>query len=98
MVGTRRCLSHNRSVARTSALRAIELLGEVDDQRQLHADLPEHIRPGPVRLIVLVPDAEEDDAGGVWARAVAREWSDDLEDSRQDLYTLEDGQPVDAPR
>src|ERR1039457_1472336 len=51
---------------------------------------------GPVRLIVLV--SEEDAAGTVWAHGLAREWADELSDSRQDLYTLVDGQPVDATR
>jgi hypothetical protein len=83
---------------RTSALRAIELLGDVDDRHRLRAEVPDGVRPGQVRLIVLVPDTEEDDAGDLWARTVAREWSEELEDSRQDLYTLEDGQPVDAAR
>lgn len=71
-------------------------MGDVDDQRQLHAEVPEGVRPGHVRLIVLLP--EEDETGHLWAQAVARDWSDELEDSRQDLYTLEDGQPVDAAR
>jgi hypothetical protein len=44
---------------------------------------------------VLLPD--EDDAGMNWAHGLAREWSDELGDSKQDLYTLDDGQPVNAP-
>jgi hypothetical protein len=42
--------------------------------------------------------SDEDEAGTVWARGVAREWAGELSDSRQDLYTLTDGQPVDAAR
>jgi hypothetical protein len=49
-----------------------------------------------VRLIVLL--SEEDEAGTVWADGVAREWADELRDSRQDLYTLADGQRIDAAR
>ena len=98
VVGSWRSLSHNRFMVRRSALRAIELVGEVDDRQRLHADVPESVRPGQVRLIVLLPDAEEDTAGDIWARAVAREWLEELQDSQQDLYTLEDGQPVDAAR
>jgi hypothetical protein len=98
MVGSGWRASQNRSVARTAALRAIELVGDVDDRRRLHADVPEGVRPGQVCLIVLLPDAEEDAAGDHWARAVARAWSEELEDSRQDLYTLEDGLPVDVSR
>ena len=45
-----------------------------------------------MRLIVLLPD--EDEAGGAWTHGIAKEWADELRDSRQDIYTLEDGQPV----
>jgi hypothetical protein len=76
-------------------MKAIELVGDIDDQHRLHADVPKELPAGQVRLIVLLPD--EDEAGGVWARGVAQEWSADLADQRQDLYTLEDGQPVNAP-
>ena len=41
---------------------------------------------------------DEDDAGIAWADGVAKEWADELGDLRQDIYTLEDGQPFDAPR
>jgi len=77
-------------------MRALELFGDVDEHHQLHARVPEELPAGPVRLIVLLP--EEDEAGAAWALGVAREWSAELDDPREDLYTLEDGQPVNAPR
>ena len=77
-------------------MKAIELMGDIDDQHRLRARVPEELPAGPVRLIVLLPD--EDDGGGTWANAFAKEWADELRDSRQDIYTLEDGQPVNAPR
>lgn len=77
-------------------MKAIELVGDIDDQHRLHAQVPKDLPVGQVRLIVLLP--EEDEAGGVWAGGVAKEWSGELEDRRQDIYTLEDGQPVNAPR
>ena len=40
----------------------------------------------------------EDEAGGMWAPGIAAEWSAELQDPREDIYTLEDGQPVNAPR
>lgn len=76
--------------------KAIELTGDIDDQHRLQARVPDELPVGPVRLIVLLPD--EDEGGGVWAQGIAREWIDDLNDSRQDIYTLEDGTPVNAPR
>ena len=77
-------------------MKAIELIGDIDEQHRLRASVPEELPAGPVRLIVLLSD--EDESCGVWARGVAREWADELSDSHQDLYTLTDGQPVDAAR
>jgi hypothetical protein len=77
-------------------MKAIELLGNVDDQHRLQAQVPEGVPAGPVRVLVYVP--EEDDAGAAWPHGLAAEWADDLSDPQQDIYTLEDGQPVNAPR
>jgi len=77
-------------------MKAIELIGDIDEQHRLRAQVPDELPAGPVRLIVLLPD--EDEGGIAWAQGIAREWADDLRDSRQDIYTLEDGQPLNAPR
>jgi len=77
-------------------MKAIELIGEIDEQHRLRAEVPAEVPAGPVRLIVLLPD--EDDAGIAWAQGVDREWLDELQDARQDVYTLDDGQAVNAPR
>lgn len=39
---------------------------------------------------------DEDEVGSQWADAIASWWFADLDDTRQDLYTLDDGQPVTA--
>lgn len=77
-------------------MKAIELIGDVDEQHRLRAHVPEELPVGPVRLIVFLP--EEDEAGVAWSRGLTREWADELRDPRQDLYSLADGQPVDAAR
>ena len=77
-------------------MKAIELVGDIDERHRLQAHVPADFPVGPVRLIVLLPD--EDEGGVAWGQGVAKEWATDLRDSRQDLYTLEDGQPVNAPR
>ena len=77
-------------------MRAIELIGAVDAQHRLKAEAPVDLEPGPVRLLVLVP--EQDETEGVWMRAIASEWSEELRNPRQDLYTLEDGDPIDVAR
>ena len=66
-------------------MKAIELVGDIDDQHRLHAQVPKELPAGQVRLIVLLP--EQDEAGGVWARGVSKEWSAEFEDHRQDIYT-----------
>ena len=76
-------------------MKAIELVGDIDDRHRLRAEVPKELPAGPVRLIVLFP--EEDDAGALWAAGVSHEWSAELKDRSQDIYTLEDGQPVNAP-
>lgn len=38
----------------------------------------------------------DDEAGNRWAEGVAREWVADLTDPRQDIYSDQDGQPVDS--
>jgi len=77
-------------------MKAIELLGEIDDQHRLRAQVPEGSPTGSVRLIVLMP--EEDEAGSAWAGGISAEWSAELSDHNQDVYTPDDGQPVNAPR
>lgn len=75
-------------------MKAVELVGQVDDQHRLQAQVPESLPPGPVRIIVLIP--EENEAGAAWMQGIAREWATELSDPREDIYTLEDGKPVDA--
>jgi hypothetical protein len=77
-------------------MKAIELTGDINEQHELQARVPPGLPAGRVRLIVLLPD--EDDAGAAWPQGVAHEWADDLADTRQDNYTIQDGQPVDAER
>lgn len=70
-------------------MKAIELMGDIDEQHRLRARVPEELPAGPVRLIVLLP--EEDEGGIGWAQGVAKDWTPELQDARQDIYTLEDG-------
>ena len=77
-------------------MNAIELVGDIDEQHQLHAQVPTDLPAGPVRVIVLLPDEDKD--GGTWAQATAGEWSRELQDPREDVYTLDDGEPVNGSR
>ena len=77
-------------------MKTVEVIGEIDDQHRLSAQVPQGFPIGSVRVIVLAP--EEDAAGSAWTKGICAEWSEELGDSRQDIYNLEDGEAVDAPR
>lgn len=79
-------------------MRAIELIAEVDAHRELQIALPSSVLPGKVRVIVLTPEPEEDIAGYIWAEGISEAWKAELLDPREDIYTLEDGEPVHAAR
>jgi hypothetical protein len=79
-------------------MKALEFVAEVDQQRHLQVTLPETFTPATVRVIVLVPEPGEDDGGIAWVQGIAREWAAELADPREDIYTLEDGEPADAAR
>jgi hypothetical protein len=46
-------------------MKAVEIQGEIDDQHRLHADVPQSLGTGQVRVIVLISD--EDEGGPAWA-------------------------------
>lgn len=77
-------------------MKAIELIGAIDEQHRLYAQVPAEVPAGQVRVIVLLPG--EDEAGGCWANGVASEWSAELSNPLEDIYTLDDGEPVNAAR
>ena len=74
-------------------METVEVTGQVDEQHRLSAEVPHSIPPGPVAILI-VPTSQEDDAGAAWMTGVAREWADELSDARQDIYTVDDGEPV----
>lgn len=73
-----------------------ELITEIGADRKVQITLPESIQTPCARIIILPMEPEEDPMQ--WSRAIGREWYDELADERQDIYTLEDGEPLDAKR
>ena len=73
-------------------MNAVRVTGLVDKKHRLSAEVPESIPPGPVT--VLIVPAQEDDAGEKWMAGVVEQWSDELSDTRQDIYTMADGEPL----
>jgi hypothetical protein len=77
----------------------IKLTGQVDENHRLTADVPASLPAGSVEIMLIVPtNPEEDEAGDAWMMGIAEEWAEDLGDTREDIYTLADGEPVDGPR
>lgn len=72
---------------------SIPIYGHVDEQHRLSAVVPESIPPGPVTVWMVA--MQEDEAGADWSAGVSEHWHDDLSDSRQDIYSLADGEAVD---
>ena len=73
-------------------MKVLELMGEVNTKYLLQAQVPETLCPGPVHIIVLIPEAE--DAGAAWMQGIAREWVAELSGPREDTYTVEDSKPL----
>ena len=77
-------------------LNAIEVTGIVSDARnlQLDEDLPENIS-SKVCVIVLYSANGEEIGETEWLRAASQNSAFDfLNDSAEDIYTLEDGKPL----
>jgi hypothetical protein len=89
-----------KKLSRIVAMKTIQLVGQVDQQHRLSAEVPAEVPPGPVKLSLIVnsdviEEPLEDEISAAWDTGIAQEWSDELSDSRQDIYTLADGEAVD---
>lgn len=40
-------------------MKAVEVLGQIDAKHHIQATVPDEVLPGPVRLIVLIPEEAE---------------------------------------
>ena len=79
-------------------MKTLLLDGKVDENHQLRAVAPDSIPAGSVRLVLLVPEDQDEEFSDAWMKGIAREWAAELGDPREDIYTLEDGEPIDGPR
>jgi hypothetical protein len=75
----------------------ISIQGQVDDQHRLSAIVPASIPAGPV-IVSISAGPQEDDAGVAWSTGIGQQWAGELADSRQDIYTIADGEAVDSAR
>jgi hypothetical protein len=74
-------------------MNTIRLDGHVDNNHRLSLVVPESVPAGPVSVLILFK-SQENDAGAAWMAGIAQEWSEDLNDERQDIYSVSDGDPV----
>jgi hypothetical protein len=72
-------------------MKTIELIGRIDEQHQLHVEMPADVQPGPVRITVR--PVKEEDEEAAWLALINQSWAKDWSDPREDIYTLEDGRP-----
>jgi hypothetical protein len=71
-------------------MRAIEISGTIDDQRQLHLDAPLPVAgPSRVRVIILIGEEEQE-----WLQAASSNPAFEfLSDPEEDIYSPSDGKP-----
>src|SRR5690606_27638345 len=77
------------------AMDAVRITGHVNDRHELSVQVPDSIPPGPVSILIVSATVQAEENGD-WMEGIAQEWADQLSDSRQDLYSLDDGVPTDA--
>lgn len=78
-------------------MKTIELIANVDEQHRLSVEVPTDVKPGPVKIVLALPtDTEEEE--GWWQEAISEIWAADWSDPAEDIYTLEDGKPIDESR
>lgn len=74
-------------------MQTVRVVGEVDGQHRLVATVPDSVAPGTVEVLVIARRSGEDDAGQDWMAGIACEWHEELNDPREDIYSLSDGVP-----
>jgi hypothetical protein len=75
-------------------LKALEVVGTIDEQRRLQLDQPLPIvGPSRVRVIILIPEETDLDEQEWLQVAAINPAFDFLKDPEEDIYTLADGKP-----
>ena len=77
----------------------IRVIGCVDENHRLSAEVPESVSAGPVEVLIEIPHGIGDEPNAdAWAVMIGQAWADELVDKTQGIYTLDDGEPVDERR
>lgn len=75
----------------------LKLKAYIDEKHRLTAEVPSNVPPGEVQVLLHLPETE-DDVDKAWMAGISREWADELADPREDIYSMDDGKPIDEPR
>ena len=81
-----------------SIMKTLKITGQVDQNGQLRASVPPEVTAGAIELVLLLPEEDDDEFSETWMKFVCKEWAAELADPREDIYTLEDGEPIDGHR
>ena len=73
----------------------IEVIGHVDEQHQLHVELPAGVKPGPVKVTVQPVTEEGEDDG--WRALINKSWAQDWNDRARTFTPSRTGSPAMSP-
>ena len=81
-------------------MKSISLQGRIGEDHRLTADVPTFLPVGLLEVRLVLPDAAVPDdldaqEEADWRLFVAQGLREELADSREDIYTVEDGEPID---
>ena len=77
-------------------MKAIEVIGHIDDRGRLSVDHPLAVFNKHVKVIILVPEAEDEEVSdALWLQSLAANPAfAEFAEEAEDVYTLTDGQPL----
>ena len=79
-------------------MKTLRISATVDEDHQLHAEVPDAVPPGPVDILLVVPPGTELHRSVDWMAQVAHQWKAELNSTDEDIYHYYDGEPVDGTR
>jgi hypothetical protein len=76
-------------------MKAIEITGKIDNKGILTIDQPLKLHNKQVKIIILIPEGEDEMDDALWLQAVSSNPAFDfLKEEEEDIYTIEDGEPI----
>lgn len=77
-------------------MKTIKISSRTDQEGYLRMSYPLNQKDKDVKVIILLDESSEDDEESLWLNSVAQNPAFDfLRASEEDIYTLNDGEPID---